>query len=83
MALAIYFIVRGEDRWRVRLNHRDFAHNSLASALIAAIKAARTSCEDGHEAQVLVQRPDNSWAVTWTSEEDFEPNVPLPCNSGW
>jgi hypothetical protein len=83
MALAIYFILRGGDHWMVRLDDRNYGHNSLASALNSAIKAARASSEHGHEAQVLVQRPDHSWAVTWTSDEDFEAEVPMPYNSGW
>jgi hypothetical protein len=72
MALAVYFVLRGEDCWAVRFEDRHYGHDSLTSALRAAIAAARASADHGHEAQVLVRWPDNSWAVTWTSEEDYE-----------
>ncbi|MFL6845717.1 MAG: hypothetical protein ACJ8ER_12640 [Allosphingosinicella sp.] len=71
MALAAYFILRSEARWIVRFDDRNYGHNSLVSALKAAIVAARSSAADGHEAQVLVRRPDRRWAVVWASEEDF------------
>lgn len=71
MALAIYFVLRCEDRWIVRLDDRDFGHISLTAAVKAAIAAARASAEQGHETEVLVQRPDRSWLVSWTSMEDF------------
>lgn len=73
MALAIYYIQRGEDQWIIRFGDRDYGHNSLTAALKAAIAAARSSAEQGHEAQVLVQWPDGAWVVTWTSEDDFLP----------
>lgn len=73
MAFALYYVLRGEDQWIVRFDDRDYGHNSLTSALRAAISAARSSAEHGHEVQVLVQRPDKSWSVTWTSEDDFPP----------
>lgn len=72
MALAVYFIQHGDDHWIVRFNDRHYGHDTLASALRATIAAARTSSENGHDAQVLVQWPDGSWVVTWTSEDDFE-----------
>jgi len=78
MALAIYYIQRGEDHWIIRFDGRDYGHNSLTSALKAAIAAARTSTEQGHEVQILVQWPDNSWVVTWTSEDDFSPVAEAP-----
>ena len=78
MALAIYYIMRGEDHWIIRFDDRDYGHNSLTSAMKAAIAAARTSTEQGHEVQILVQWPDNSWVVTWTSEDDFSPAAKAP-----
>lgn len=75
MTLAIYYIQRGEDHWVIRFGERHYGHNSLTSALKAAIAAARSSAETGHEAQVLVQWPDGAWVVTWTSEDDFAPIV--------
>jgi hypothetical protein len=72
MALAAYFILRGEDHWVVRFGKRNYGHDSLTSAVTAAIKAARTSSENGHDAQVLVQWPDGSWVVSWTTEENFK-----------
>ena len=78
MAVAIYYVLRGEDHWIVRFDDRDYGHNSLTSALRAAIAAARTSTEHGHEVQVLVQWPDQSWVATWTSEEDFKPLASAP-----
>ncbi|HEY5722386.1 MAG TPA: hypothetical protein VIT45_08695 [Allosphingosinicella sp.] len=71
MALAVYFIQRGEDHWIVRFDDRSYGHDTLASALRSTIAAARSSSENGHDAQVLVQWPDGSWVVTWTSEDDF------------
>ena len=71
MAHAIYYVMRGGDKWIIRFDDRDYGHNSLTAALQAAIAAARTSTEHGHDVQVLVQRPDTSWVVTWTSEDDF------------
>jgi hypothetical protein len=73
MTPAIYYVLRGDEGWIIRFNDRDYGHNSLTSALKAAISAARSSAEHGHEVQVLVQRPDKSWSVTWTSEDDFPP----------
>ena len=74
MALAIYYVMRGEKgAWVVRFDDRDFGHDTLTSALRAAIAAARTSAGHGHEAQVLVQWPDGAWAVSWASEDDMAP----------
>ena len=78
MAVAIYYVLRGEDHWIIRFNERDYGHNTLTSALKSAIAAARTSTEDGHDVQILVQWPDNSWVVTWTSEDDFSPATEAP-----
>lgn len=75
MALAIYYVMRGGDGWIVRLDDRDYGHTNVTSALRAAIAAARASAEHGHEVQVLVQRPDGPWSVSWTSEDDFMPAV--------
>jgi hypothetical protein len=75
MALAIYYVMRGGDGWIVRLDDRDYGHTNVTSALRAAIAAARTSAGHGHEVQVLVQRPDGPWSVSWTSEDDFMPAV--------
>ena len=74
MAVAIYYVLRGDDHWIVRFDERDYGHNSLTSALRAAIEAARASTRHGHHVQVLVQWPDKSWVVTWTSEDDFTPD---------
>src|SRR5690349_4108320 len=74
MALAIYFILHSNNHWIVRFDDRNYGHNSLTSALRAAVIAARGSAFLGHEAEVIVQRPDRSWAVTWTSAEDFAPS---------
>jgi len=71
MALAVYFVLRTNDHWLVRFDDRNYGHNSLTSALKSAMTAARGSAILGHEAEVIVQRPDRSWAVTWTSAEDF------------
>ena len=71
MALAIYYVMRGEEAWIVRFDDRDYGHGTLASAMKAALSAARSSAEHGHEVQVLVQWPDGAWVVSWTSEEDF------------
>jgi hypothetical protein len=73
MALAIYYVMRGEDGWAVRFGDRDYGHDTLASAMKAAVAAARSSAAAGHEVQVLVQWPDGAWVVTWTSEENFTP----------
>ena len=73
MALAIYYVMRTERGWVVRLDDRDHGHPTLTSALRAAITAARRSAEHGHEVQVLVQYPQGPWTVTWTSEDDFRP----------
>lgn len=83
MALAIYYVMRGGDGWIVRLDDRDYGHLTLTSALRAAIAAARTSAEHGHEVQVLVQSPTGPWTVSWTSEDDMGPVVAaLPAEAG-
>lgn len=78
MALAVYYVLRGGDGWIVRLDDRDYGHNTLTSALRASIAAARASAADGHEVEVLVQRPDGAWVVSWTSEENFKPESRAP-----
>ena len=75
MALAIYYVMRGGDGWIVRFDDRDYGHLTLTSALRAAIAAARDSAGHGHEAQVLVQRHDGAWTVSWASEEELKPAV--------
>lgn len=75
MALALYYVMRTDRGWVVRLDERDHGHPTLTSALRAAISAAHRSAEHGHEAQVLVQYPQGPWTVTWTSEDDFRPMV--------
>jgi hypothetical protein len=74
MALALYYVFRGGDGWIVRLGKRDYGHDSLTAALKAAFAAARASAADGHEVELLVQRPDGSWEVmcTWEDEADFQ-----------
>ena len=72
MAVAIYYVMRGEEHWIIRFDGRDYGHPTLAAAMKAALAAARTSAENGHEVQVLVQWPDNTWVVSWTSEDDFK-----------
>ena len=78
MALAVYFILRGEDHWVVRFNDRNFGHDTLTAAVTAATKAARCSSENGHQAQVLVQWPDGSWVVSWTTEDNYRPGAAPP-----
>ena len=78
MALAIYYVMRGENGWIVRFDERDYGHHTLTAALRAAIAAARSSAENGHEVQVLVQHPTGPWLVSWTSEDDFRPGVAGP-----
>lgn len=75
MALAIYYVMRGGDGWIVRFDERDYGHLTLTSALRAAIAAARDSADHGHEVQVLVQRHDGAWTVSWASEDEFRPAV--------
>lgn len=75
MALAIYYVMRTDRGWVVRLDERDHGHPTLTSALRAAISAARRSAEHGHESQVLVQYPNGPWTVSWTSEDDFKAMV--------
>jgi hypothetical protein len=75
MALAIYYVMRGEDGWIIRFDEREYGHETLASAMKAAIAAARGSAASGHEVQVLVQWPDGAWVVSWTSEENFRPTA--------
>jgi hypothetical protein len=82
MAVAIYYVLRGEDHWIVRFEDRDYGHNSLTAAMRAALAAARSSAEQGHEVQVLVQWPDGAWVVSWTSEDDFKPvGAPAPAGA--
>ena len=73
MGVAVYFVLRGEEGWIVRFDGRDYGHQTHISALRAAIAAARSSAENGHESQVLVQWPDGAWVVTWASEDESEP----------
>jgi hypothetical protein len=74
MTVAIYYVMRGERGWVIRFDDREYGHNTLTSALRASIAAARASAADGHEVEVLVQRPDGAWVVSWTSEENFKPD---------
>jgi hypothetical protein len=78
MALAIYYVMRGEDGWVIRFEDREYGHNTLTSAMRASIAAARASAENGHEVQILVQWPDGAWVVSWTSEDNFRPDAPAP-----
>jgi hypothetical protein len=73
MADAVYYVARNEDRWIIRFGDRDYGHDSLTAAFRASVDAARTSARSGHDVQILVQCPDTSWLVAWTSENDFEP----------
>lgn len=73
MSLVLYYVLPAEGGWIVRLDDRDYRHETLAAATVAAVKAARSSFEKGHEAQVLIMRPDGAWGVAWASDDDTRP----------
>ena len=82
MALAIYYVMRGENGWIIRFDDREYGHNTLTSAMRASIAAARASAANGHEVQILVRWPDGSWVVSWTSEDNFQPEDQAPGAEG-
>jgi hypothetical protein len=74
MARAQYFVVKNQSGWHVKLMGEQYGpYSSQAVAMKAALSAAQKAGELGHEAQVVVQGPDNLFRTEWTYGTDPYP----------
>ena len=64
---VLYHLMPAGQAWTIAFEGRSYGHRTLAAATIAAVKAARSSAEKGHSAQVLMQRRDGAWGLLWDS----------------
>jgi hypothetical protein len=65
---VLYHLAPAEQGWAIAFDGRRYGHATLAAATIAAVRAARSTAEKGHSAQVLMQRNDGAWGLLWDSE---------------
>jgi hypothetical protein len=73
MASAHYFVVCNERQWTIRHNGQHYRYLTQEDAITAAIYAAHSSGQNGHDAQVLVQGLDNQVRPEWTYGVDAYP----------
>lgn len=74
MARALYFVVKNQTGWHVKLNGQQYGpYSSQAIAMKAALAAAQKAGEMGHEAFVVVQGADNQFRTEWTYGRDAYP----------
>lgn len=65
MASARYYVSKDADRYKIRYDDKDYSYETHSAAILAAIKAATATAEQGHNAEVLVQGLDGVWRTEW------------------
>lgn len=74
MARAQYFVVHHEGQWKISFNGKHYGpYDTQAAAIRVAVDTAHKSGGKGHDAQVLVQRPDSQFRTEWTYGHDPYP----------
>lgn len=74
MARRQYFVVRHENAWKISYNGRHYGpYATQADAMRAAVDAAQSSGQEGHDAQVLIQGMNNQFRTEWTYGNDPYP----------
>ncbi len=67
MARAQYFLVKNQSGWCVKLMGQQYGpYSSQEVAMKAALAAAQKAGEMGHQAEIVVQGPDNKFRTEWT-----------------
>ncbi len=70
MARAQYFLVKNQSGWCVKLMGEQYGpYSSQEVAMKAALAAAQKAGEMGHQAEIVVQGPDNKFLTHWTYED--------------
>lgn len=74
MARAQYFVVLHEGQWKISFKGEHYGpFTTQKDAIDAAVGAAHTSGQGGHDAQVLVQGVNNQFRTEWTYGHDPYP----------
>lgn len=73
MARAQYFVLSAQGGWKVQHNDKDYPYNTQRDAMKAAVDAAHSSGQEGHDAQVLIQGQNGQWRAEWTYGHDPYP----------
>lgn len=73
MARAHYFVLSNGGSWKVQFEGKDYPYGTQQEAMSAAVHAARSSGQSGHDAQVLVQGQNGQWRTEWTYGNDPYP----------
>lgn len=74
MARTQYFVVFHEQQWKIKFDGMHYGpYATQAAAIRVAVDCAHQSGRDGHDAQVLVQRPNNLFRTEWTYGNDPYP----------
>ena len=71
MSRLQYFVVLHEGQWKVKFEGKHYGpYRTQKDAMDAAVTAAHSSGQKGHDAQVLVQGRDNLFRTEWTYGND-------------
>jgi hypothetical protein len=74
MARAQYVVVLHNNEWKISFEGKHYGpYGTQALAIRAAVDAAHTTGEKGHDAQVLIQGMDNKFRTEWTYGHDPYP----------
>jgi hypothetical protein len=74
MSRLQYVVVLHENQWKISFqgkHHGPYANQKVA--IRAAVDAAHSSGENGHDAQVLIQGTDHKFRTEWTYGNDPYP----------
>lgn len=69
-----YLVVLSNGEWMISLNQQHYGpYKNQQAAIKAAVDAAHTFGQEGHDAQVLIQGQDNGFRAEWTYGHDPYP----------
>lgn len=69
-----YLVVLSDGQWMISLNQQHYGpYDNQSAAIKAAVDAAHTYGQEGHEAQVLIHCQDNRVTAEWTYGHDPYP----------
>jgi hypothetical protein len=74
MARAHYYVVHHQNQWKIEYGGKHYGpYASQAEAIEVAVDTAHKAGNEGHDAQVLVQRPNGEFRTEWTYGNDPYP----------
>lgn len=74
MARSQYFVVLHDGQWKISFNGQHYGpYTTQQAAIRAAVDAAHSTGQKGHDAQVMVQGVNNQFRTEWTYGNDPYP----------